>query len=82
MTLIRSRSRGTSESGQRRDTASCAALRRIGRRKVPAEARKSARRPEGVVDVAAVLWWDRPPALRSWVLTCLRTEGGRTSSDA
>jgi hypothetical protein len=34
--------------------ASCAALRRIGRRKFPPEARSIARRPEGVVDVNAL----------------------------
>jgi hypothetical protein len=43
-----------SESGQRRDAASCAALRRIGSRKLPPDARRSARSPVGVVDVAAV----------------------------
>ena len=53
-TLTHSMSRGMSESGQRRDTASCAALRRIGSRKLPVEARRSARSPVGVVDVAAV----------------------------
>jgi hypothetical protein len=43
-----------SESDQRRDAASCAALRRIGSRKFPPEARSIASRPEGVVDVAAL----------------------------
>lgn len=48
-------SRGTFESGQARDAASCAALRRIGSRKFPAEARKSALRPSGVVAVVVVV---------------------------
>lgn len=53
ITLICSRSRGMSESGQRRDASSCAALRRIGSRKVPLDARSSETSPCGVVDVAA-----------------------------
>ena len=53
ITLICSRSRGKSESGQRREAASCAALRRIGRRKVPLDARSKPTSPCGVVDVAA-----------------------------
>jgi hypothetical protein len=53
-TLARSMSLGMSESGQRRDALSCAALRKIGRRKFPLEASIIASSPEGVVDVAAV----------------------------
>lgn len=53
ITLICSRSRGKSESGQRRDAASCAALRRIGSRNVPPDARSSGMSPCGVVDVVA-----------------------------
>lgn len=53
-TLARSMSRGMSESGQRRDAVSCAALRKIGSRKFPPEARSIANRPEGVVDVNAL----------------------------
>lgn len=56
ITLICSRSRGRFESGQRREAASCAALRRIGRRKVPLDARSSPTSPCGVVDVAAAKW--------------------------
>ena len=43
-----------SESGQWRETASCAVLSPIGSRKVPAEARRIPMSPEGVVDAAAV----------------------------